>query len=113
MPLESPYIEPLEQHKPDKSAPEVQHQPRIRTRPLDTSEEADRIQIEIYRAMSPARRFEIAGELNEMCRDLQRTGIRQRHPEYTDREVHIARSRLILGEKLFAMIHPESKHILP
>jgi hypothetical protein len=85
----------------------------IRMRPLDTCDDADRLQIEIYRAMPPERKFEIAAELNEMCRDLQRTGIRQRHPEYTDREVHIARSRLILGEKLFAMIHPESKHILP
>jgi hypothetical protein len=113
MPLKLADIEPVEQHMPDKSAPEVQHQPRIRTRLLDTSEEADRIQIEIYRAMSPERRFEIAAELNEICRELQRSGIRQRHPQYTDREVGLAQSRLILDEKLFAMIHPESKHILP
>jgi hypothetical protein len=63
--------------------------------------------------MTPEQRFRIASELNDMRRELQRTGIRHRHPEYSEEEVRIAHCRLILGDDLFIRVYPDSLHIVP
>jgi len=44
-------------------------------------------QIRIFRAMSPAKKLEIAHALYLMARQLKEAGIRMAHPEWTDEQV--------------------------
>jgi len=86
---------------------------KLRSRPLDTSEEADRIQTEIYRAMTPERRLRLGFEASETSRQLQAAGVRFRHPEYSDEEVRLAVTRINLGDELFLKVYPARKLIVP
>ena len=74
--------------------------------PRDTSLEAFRTQLEIYRQMSPEARLEQALQWSEQVQELGRIGIRLRHPEYTDREVQLSSIRLRLGNELFRRVYP-------
>ena len=82
-------------------------------RPHDTTAEAYRIQIEIYRKMSPQERLRRGIELTELSHRLLAEGVRHRHPEYTDDEVRLAAIRLRLPEELFLKVYPHAKHIRP
>lgn len=54
----------------------------------DTTPEARKIQIEIYRKMSGTQRLLLAFEISELTRALARAGIHDRHPEWTESEVN-------------------------
>jgi len=54
--------------------------------PLDTSVEARRVQVAIWRSMSPAEKAAVVDRLSAEVRALALAGIRQRHPEATDPE---------------------------
>lgn len=82
-------------------------------RPLDTTDEAWAIQLEIYRHMPPAERLRIGLELSAMSRRLLRDGIRRRHPEYTDREVELATIRALLPRELFHAAYPGIPELPP
>jgi hypothetical protein len=82
-------------------------------RPLDTTPEAERIQLEIFRRMGPEKRLKAAIGLSRTCRELLIEGIRRRHPEYDQRQIRLAVIRLILPEKLFLEAYPEARDILP
>lgn len=56
-------------------------------RSLDTSAEASRVQLDVYRAMSPARRLELALTMSDELMAVTTAGIRHRHPDFTDDEV--------------------------
>jgi hypothetical protein len=45
-------------------------------------------QLEILRSMTPAQRLEPAFELTDFSRQLMKDGIRRRHSEATEQEVH-------------------------
>jgi len=83
------------------------------TRPLDTSPEAERVQIEIFRKMTPERRLRVAAELRQLVRKSLAEGVRMRHPDYNEEQVHLAVTRLTLPEKLFLKVYPQAKNILP
>jgi len=83
------------------------------TRPLDTTPEAERVQIEIFRKMSPARRLQLAMELTRSMRKRLESGVRLRHPDYDDWQVKMAVIRLTLPEELFLSAYPHAKEILP
>ena len=74
--------------------------------PRDTSVDAFRIQLEIYRCMSPEERLQQALQWSEDVRELGRAGIRLRHPEYHEQEVRLASIRLRLGDELFRRVYP-------
>lgn len=59
-------------------------------RSLDTSPEAARRQNEIFRRMSGPQRVEMAFRMSEAARELTVAGIRHRHPDWTDEQVHHA-----------------------
>lgn len=82
-------------------------------RPLDTTPEAERIQLEIFRRMGPEKRLKAAIGLSRTCRELLIEGVRRRHPEYDQRQIRVAVIRLILPEKLFLEAYPEARDILP
>jgi hypothetical protein len=70
-------------------------------RPFDTSPDAEKIQIEIFRRMEPEGRLQSAALLSETCRTLLAEGIRKRHPTYNEEQVRLALIRCLLQEDLF------------
>ena len=80
---------------------------------LDTSPEAENIQIEIFRAMGPEKRLQSAALLSETCRTLLAEGIRRRHPSYTEEQVRLAVIRCLLPEDLFLRAYSGARDILP
>lgn len=79
----------------------------------DTSDEAARAQLEIYRRMPPKARLRVGLELTALSRELLMTGIRSRHPEYDERQVHLAFLRLWVGAELFAKAYPGEPELQP
>ena len=49
--------------------------------------EADRIQSEIIRKMTPAQKFAIAGELYKTAWEVKRAALRQQHPDWSEEQV--------------------------
>ena len=71
----------------------------------DTTPEARRVQIAALRAMGIEGRARVVLDLNEMVRELGRTGIRMRHPGYGEEEIRLAMLRLWLGNSLFREVY--------
>src|SRR5205814_1163348 len=74
--------------------------------PADTTPEAWRVQLEIYRRMSPSKRLELALRMSDSVREIAVAGMRARHPEYNERQVQLAVNRLLLGDELFRKAFP-------
>ena len=73
----------------------------------DTTAEAARVQIEIYRRMAPEQRLKQAFEMTEFSRRLCAAGVRMRHPNYTEHQVQLAVVRILLGDELFRIGYPD------
>lgn len=52
-------------------------------RPLDTSIDVYRRQVDTYRSMAPAERLRLAAEMSADVRALAESGIRRRHPDWS------------------------------
>ena len=72
----------------------------------DTSPEARRVQMEILRKMGFEGRLRAAFALNRMARELAKSGIRERHPDYDEEKVELALRRIMWGDKLFGEVYP-------
>ena len=68
--------------------------------PTDTSAEARRLQLAILRGRAGAERVAMAFEMSESARALTEAGIRDRHPEWTDPQVHAELLARMLGRTL-------------
>jgi hypothetical protein len=66
--------------------------------PKETS--ADRVQIDLLRTAGPARRSRLALSLSTSVISLARQAIRNRHPEYTERDVLLAFAEVHYGKDL-------------
>ena len=82
-------------------------------KPLDTTREAEKIQLDIFRRMAPEQRLQAGLALSRTCRELLREGVRRRHPEYDERQVLLAVIRLTLPDDLFSAAYVEARDILP
>jgi hypothetical protein len=80
---------------------------------LDTTKEAENIQIEIFRRMGPEGRLRSALHLTRTSHTLLAAGVRNRHPDYTEHQIKLATIKLTLGAKLFASAYPQAKDLLP
>ena len=80
---------------------------------LDTTPDAEKVQIEIFRRMEPEKRLQSAALLSATCRTLLAKGIRKRHPNYDEEQVRLAVIRCILPEDLFLRAYPGARDILP
>jgi hypothetical protein len=80
---------------------------------LDTTYEAEQVQVEIFRQMKPEARLQAGIDLAQTCRKLLGAGVRTRHPEYDENQVKLAVIRLQLREELFLKVYPEEKEVLP
>jgi len=63
----------------------------------DTSPEVAAAQIELYRALGPSGRVQIAIDLSDAVRETALAGIRRRHPEYSEDEASRAFLTLLYG----------------
>ncbi len=58
-----------------------------RTQSPDTSREAEEMQFDHWRGLTPAQKARLVAGLTRMTNQLARAGIRLRHPHASDREV--------------------------
>lgn len=70
-----------------------------RTQSLDTSREAEEIQLEAYRKMEAWQKIAIIDDLNRRAEDLVRAEIRERYPDATEEEVRLRRAALWYGRE--------------
>lgn len=75
--------------------------------PADTTDEAARVQLAVFRRMSPEERWALAFQMTADLRRRLADGVRQRHPDYDERQIRLAVIRLTLGEELFRAVYPE------
>lgn len=76
-----------------------------RTLSVDTTPEAEAVQIDIYRRMTAQRKLEIVEEENRTARELALAGLRQRHPTAGPEELFRRLMDLLLGEELAARVY--------
>lgn len=78
----------------------------FRTVPADTTLEAARVQLEVFRRLPPQRRLELALQMSTALREVAAAGVRSRHSDYNESQIRLAVARLTLGEELFARVYP-------
>lgn len=72
----------------------------VRTRSADTDTEAERVQLELLRAVSPARRLELAFSLSAALITLSRARLQREHPEETDEQIGVRFVALAYGREM-------------
>lgn len=70
------------------------------TRPVDTTAEARRVHLAALRRVTGPERVAMAFEMSDTARMLTETGIRLRHPDMTDAQVHDELLAVLLGREL-------------
>lgn len=81
--------------------------------PFDTTHEAHRLQIDVYRRLGGAERVAILFRLNALVRETALAGIRRRHPAYAEAQVRMALRRLVLGDDLTRQAFPDQALVDP
>ena len=66
----------------------------------DTTPEAARLQLELYRGMSPGQKLALVLDLIETAESFARAGIRMRHPAADEHEVTLRLAALTFGPEL-------------
>jgi hypothetical protein len=74
--------------------------------PRDTTVDAFWVQVDVLRRLGIEGRARMTFELCEQLRSIVATGIRSRHPDYSDDQVRLAGIRLRLGDELFKKVYP-------
>jgi hypothetical protein len=74
----------------------------------DTSPEARRVLYDLYRRMSPARKFQLISDTYEMGKQLALAGLRMRHPNATEDELRCLWAQQHLGRELFEKVYGRS-----
>jgi hypothetical protein len=74
----------------------------------DTTDEAARVQAEVFALMEPEDRLLRAFQMCDLMVQIAEEGVRSRHPDYDDSDVRAAVIRQRLGDELFTAAFPES-----
>jgi hypothetical protein len=77
----------------------------------DTSPEVERLQIDRWRAMSPAEKAALVSGLTAAVYDLAMAGVRRRYPEASPREHFLRLAIVTLGLDLARRAYPEIDHL--
>jgi hypothetical protein len=75
-----------------------------RTQSPDTTTDAERHQIEAWRAMDGARKLAIVSQLTLAAEELARAGVRERYPAATEREIELRLGALRLGRDVMVRV---------
>jgi hypothetical protein len=79
---------------------------RGRQIPLDTSPEAARLQVEIWRRMTPLEKARLVSGLSSAVTQLALAGIRRRYPDASERECRLRLAHRKLGPALYRSAYP-------
>ena len=79
---------------------------------LDTSPEAERLQVDLWRGMSPLQKARTISAVTLSVQRLSLAGIHQRHPGASDRECMLRLAVLKLGPELARRVYPEVAALL-
>ena len=82
---------------------------RIDLIPKDTTLEAYRFQVQVWRRMGPEGRLRAAFEASDNLRELVASGVRLRYPNYSEEQVKLAVTRLMVGDEVFRKFLPGIK----
>ena len=74
----------------------------------DTSAESERMQVELWRAMSPLEKLSLVSAISRNVQELSLAGIRERHPRATEDELLIRLAVLKLGGELAQRVYPNA-----
>jgi hypothetical protein len=77
-------------------------------RPRDTSPEAWKVLMDLIRQMPPEARLQRCLELSWSVRQTGEAGLRQAHPDATEREIFLLSARHILGQDLFRTVYGDA-----
>jgi len=72
----------------------------------DTSVAAERVQVEMWRRMSPCEKARAVTEISQAVQKLSLAGIRSRHPGASDDECMLRLAVLKLGRQLACHVYP-------
>jgi hypothetical protein len=81
--------------------------------PADTDAAVHQLQRQIYLRLGATERLAIAFRLSDAVKRLAISGIRHRHPDYTEGQVQQAFARLRLGDELVRAIWPDRALVDP
>jgi hypothetical protein len=73
----------------------------------DTTLDAERVQIERWRAMSPAEKLGLVSSMTRTVSAMAMAGLRERHPDASPREIFLRFAMLHLGVELARKAYPE------
>lgn len=82
-------------------------------RPLDTSDEVWRFLNERCRSMTGPERTESLRRLRRSVLRVFKDGVRHRHPDYTNEQIHLVVMRHMLGGSLYAEVFPGRPRVEP
>ena len=74
---------------------------------LDTSSDAERLQLEALRGMTPAAKAALISGLTRGAHRVAAAGIRHRHPDASPREQFLRLAVVILGSTLARRAYPD------
>ena len=72
----------------------------MRTQSEDTSPEIERVQIELLRKMSPAKKFNLVRSMTRTMIQASRTNIQSLHPDADESELRLLFIELCYGKEL-------------
>jgi hypothetical protein len=72
----------------------------MRTQSMDTSPEAERVQIELLRKASPIKKFGIVRSLSQSLIQASRRNIQQLHPDITEEELRLIFIEMHYGKEI-------------
>jgi len=75
----------------------------------DTSAEIERMQVDAWRAMTPAEKASMVSALTTAAFAMARAGVQHRHPDATPREVFLRLAIVVHGPELAAAAYPDSR----
>jgi len=75
----------------------------------DTDPQIEAIQIQLLRCMPSWKKMAILGYLNEMVRMLVISGIKERYPHATSKQIHRMLAELMLGAELARKVYDHDK----
>jgi hypothetical protein len=81
------------------------HERKYPTLSEDTDPEAERVQLAIYRAMTPAQKLQLVLDAIQASRDLALIGLRARHPDADAEEIRRLLFVQELGEELALKVY--------
>jgi len=81
--------------------------PRHAVLSLETSIDAERLQVRLWRRMSPLEKARAASEISSAALELSLPGIRRRHPGASDHECRLRLALITLGRERALQVYPE------